>query len=260
MTYETLAAKGQFPRLDIGALPLLRPAVRVKLPPKPQPIEVAIQSLDLISSSTLKAGQDLQVSLAGTPGCHAFFRISQIGETVEMAEKSPGNYVGSAQILAGEHAQNAIVHATLMRPTGEHADRTSSWTLQIEGAGPTVANLIPAPDSLVPMRTPAIKAVFREPGGINLSSVKLIVDGRDVTAASIVTANSVTFKPAFPYPGNQVHVAVFVSDQAGNSTQQRWSFFLERPTHPYPMGWQPPMTPGQEIQQGVRREINSVLR
>jgi hypothetical protein len=264
MTYETLAAKGEFPRLDIGALPLLRPAVRVKLPPKPQPqpVDVEIQSLDLLSAATLKAGQTLQVGLAGTPGCHAFFRISQIGETVEMTEKSPGNYAGSAQILAGEHAQNAIVHATLMRKTGEHAEKTSSWTLQLEGAGPTVVNLVPAPDSLVPSRTPAIKAVFQEPGGINLSSVKLMVDGRDVTAASTVTPNSITFRPAFPYPGSQVHVAVTVSDQSGNSTQQRWTFFLERPSHPYPMGWQPPppMTPGQEIQQGVRREINSVLR
>jgi len=235
----------------------LRPAVKVNLPPKQQ--APVIQSLDLLSPPFMKPGQTLRVSLAGTPGCHAFFRISQIGEPVEMTEQSPGNYIGSAQIMPGEHAQNAVVHATLIAPDGEHADKNSSWSLELQGSGPSVRELMPAPDSLVPERTPSVRAVFQESGGINLSSVKLVIDGRDVTGESVVNGNSVTFKPTFPFPGDQVHVAVSVADQSGNTTQQRWTFFLVRPSRPYPMGWQPPLTPAQEIQQGVRREINSVV-
>lgn len=82
---------------------------------------------------------------------------------------------------------------------------------------PTVAVTAPAAGSFVATATPTIAATYSDAGsGIDPASVRLTVDGADVTAQAQVTASGLTFTPSSPLADGAHAVQVAVKDRAGN--------------------------------------------
>ena len=99
--------------------------------------------------------------------------------------------------------------------------------LVFSAVGPTITNLQPTNGSFINYNTPTISANYSSDGGINVSSVKMWVDGDAVTPDSI-SATSVSYTPTGGPLGEGLHsVTINVSDDEGNPNSTSWSFTVD---------------------------------
>ena len=84
-----------------------------------------------------------------------------------------------------------------------------------------------APTGNVASDRPPIQASYQDPSGINTASVKLLVDGADVTSRSQVTASAITFTPAAALGQGAHAVTLSVADTAANASSANWSFSVD---------------------------------
>ncbi|MDE2573470.1 MAG: hypothetical protein KGM44_13230, partial [bacterium] len=77
---------------------------------------------------------------------------------------------------------------------------------------------------------PNIFATFTSPTqiGIDPQSVRLVINGRDVTALSNRNANFIVYSPQQALAPGTVNVSVSVADTAGNRVSRSWSFTIGR--------------------------------
>ncbi len=119
--------------------------------------------------------------------------------------------------------------------TAEISDRagnrgTASFSFQLvlnqpDTTPPTVAITAPAAGSFLATATPTVTATYTDAGsGIDPASVRLAVDGVDVTAQAQVTASGLTFTPAAPLAEGGHSVTLTVNDRAGNPAQAARGF------------------------------------
>ena len=67
-----------------------------------------------------------------------------------------------------------------------------------------------------------------ESSGIQTESVRLFMDGRDITAKCIITSAKITFKPPKTLKAPKLyHFKVIVSDRAGNKGELAWEILLK---------------------------------
>jgi hypothetical protein len=103
-----------------------------------------------------------------------------------------------------------------------------------------IGSYAPLKDASLTVLNPEISLTYSDnSSGINTSSIRLTIDGTDVTSVAVITAFKTTYTPASEYaPG--IHTVVFViSDKSGNRLTQTWSFTIEAPVIPTP---EPPVT------------------
>ncbi len=93
---------------------------------------------------------------------------------------------------------------------------------------PTVAITAPAEGSFLATATPTVTATYTDAGsGVDPASVRLAVDGVDVTAQAQVTASGLTFTPAAPLAEGGHSATLTVNDRAGNLAQATRSFVTD---------------------------------
>lgn len=96
-------------------------------------------------------------------------------------------------------------------------------------AAPVLSNPQPADGSIINSSTPAISVQYADGAagaGIDTASVRMILDGRDVTSLSAVTDTSVSYTPAENLTEGQHAVTVNVFDKAHNQASLTWSFTI----------------------------------
>jgi len=113
--------------------------------------------------------------------------------------------------------------ATLPSNTAEPYNVTISSE---DVTGPLVTNLAPANGSSTgSILRPSISASYSDaPSGIDTSSVKLFLDGVEVTAEATIGADGIAYTPSFDLAKKSHIVELRVSDTKGNETVQTWSF------------------------------------
>lgn len=101
---------------------------------------------------------------------------------------------------------------------------------QVDTTPPVVNLATPPPDSTVSADS-IITAKFADAGsGIDVSSAKILLDGKDMTNQAEVTATGITLRPEKPLVKGIHRVEVGASDQAGNrSNSLKWLFGVEVP-------------------------------
>lgn len=91
--------------------------------------------------------------------------------------------------------------------------------------GPEVTNLSPADGSSTESNLrPAISANYSDASGINSGSVRLLLDGIDITAAAVVAPSGITYTPPADLARIRHSVELSVSDTLGNVTTKSWAF------------------------------------
>ncbi len=139
-------------------------------------------------------------------------------------------YVPSTPLSEGVHTVRVKVADT----SGNTNER--EWWFNVElpdTTPPEIVSVTPPDGATVSTATPVISASYTDDRGIDVSSVKLYVDGVDVTSEATVTASSVTYTPSTPFGNNTVHTArVEVADLAGNTAEKEWSFTIVLPPAP----------------------------
>jgi Bacterial Ig-like domain/Glucodextranase, domain B len=96
---------------------------------------------------------------------------------------------------------------------------------------PVISGLSPVNGSVFPTGSGiSVGANLSDIGsGIDLASIRLTVDGANVTGSATVNIGTVTYNAAAAYGVGQHNVELVVADKAGNATTSRWAFELDQP-------------------------------
>lgn len=203
-------------------------AVRAEAPLSAQSGTASISSIAIDASRPLRAGQTLTVTMQGTRNGSATFDIGPYVQNIAMAETSPGVYVGSYEIAPSANFTHVPILGHLRSQDGGTIEAQAAQRLSASGTPPGIASIGPGDGSRVNIDTPAIYATFvAEAVPVNPSSIRLEVDGRDVTDECLRTPQFIQYLPGRTYRG-RVRVTVRVADFAGNATTKSWTFRVSR--------------------------------
>ncbi len=208
-------------------------AAPVPLPPTGG---VRIELLTHDARRALRPGDRVTVTLRGSAGGSATFHIFGVVANVGMREirtgvyqAQPALYTGTYIVRPGDAALNAAVLATLS-VGGHQVMGVSSRPLTMDTRGPVVISRQPKPGvSLANVRPNIVVQYFDGISGVHPGTVRLVVNGQNVTARASVSETAVAYNPEGSFRPGPVRVQVAVSDRAGNSERVEWSFTVAPP-------------------------------
>ncbi len=173
----------------------------------------------------LEPGAELRFTLNGMPGGTAEFDIPGVVSKVPMREVSPGVYEGAYTIRRLDNLAPSKPAVATLRAGNRAVTATLAQSLMADAKPPVIRNLSPRDgESVARGAATSVSGTFDDAGGVGVDtkSVKLLLAGRDVTAATQITPQFFTYRadlPAGRYP-----VDVSARDLAGNAVRQTWSF------------------------------------
>jgi hypothetical protein len=187
---------------------------------------VVIRQCTFTPTHALRAHQELDVFLRGTPHGQADFNIGTSVVAVPMRETSPGLYEGRYLVAPGANFRNASVVGELQVGAVHAQPVTASSSFSAATLPPQIVETAPREGQDVNNTRPSIYASFQTPTGIeiNPASISIIVGGRDVTAQAIRTKDYVSYVPEGDLNSGVLPVLITVSDVAGNTASYRWTF------------------------------------
>ena len=186
----------------------------------------AIASVATSASRPLRANDLLNVTLRGTPGGAARFDVGPYVLGLAMSERDAGTYVGSYRIPNGANFANVPIIGHLRAGGADYA-RQAPDEISASSSPPGVGEFAPGEGAVVNSSRPSLYATFESDAvPVNPSSIRILVDGHDITASSVRTPRFVHYVPLVPYPDGVVRVTVRVADLAGNVTSKSWSFTI----------------------------------
>jgi len=98
---------------------------------------------------------------------------------------------------------------------------------------PQINNLLPADGALLANAKPTISALFSDDlSGIDTSTVRIILDGVDITSGATITATEFTYTPSTNLAEGIHSVTADVKDKAGNAAVQATTAFRVDTTPP----------------------------
>lgn len=175
----------------------------------------------------LVAGRQLRFRLVGAPGADASLAIPGVVRGVDLKETRPGVYEGAYTIRRRDdlRAFDRAV-ATLRRGNQRTTARLdlAAGDRDWDNRAPRVSDLTPRNGGRIDERGRTfIQARLSDAGsGIDPKSVRLMVDGLDVTANARVTDDGIGYRERL---GRGQHRAeLVVRDRAGNVTRSAWTF------------------------------------
>ena len=187
----------------------------------------------------LEAGRELRFRLEGVPRARVSVDIPGVVSDVPLREVRPGVYEGSYTIRRRDDldafetavaslrigGQTATASAERFSPVVGDRDTPRDRPRMRDDAAPAISDLTPRNGETVPGagRT-IVSANFddRDGSGVDPASVRVMVDGHDVSASARVRTDSFTYRSDLA-PGR--HTAeVTARDRAGNATTKSWTF------------------------------------
>ncbi len=217
--------------LNAGNGQPVRPAVRPDRPARrpdadtgPAPV---INGFAQDAPGWLRGGATLHVTLDGTPGAQADFRVPGLVEDVPMRETSRGHYVGAWQVPVDRPLQlrSAAVIGSLKVGGRPATMIQAGQALTVDAVPPTIRDTTPEEAARVNDPRPGISAVFEDEGsGIDRKSARLLLNGQDVTAQATITRDFISYRPASALSAGPQTVELRIMDIAGNRASARWTF------------------------------------
>jgi hypothetical protein len=188
----------------------------------------------------IEPGVDLKFAMTGTPGGRAILAIEGVARDIPMKEVQPGQYEASYTVRRLDHFPASGNIFARLEAGGQSARTRLTQALLVNAKAPVLKNLSPRENEAVPQGQLTISGTFDDSGGVGIDpqSVRIILDGRDVTQNSSITPQFFTYRVA-PPPGTH-QVQVNAQDLRGNALRHSWNF-----------------TVGGQAQAGVPIEVTS---
>jgi hypothetical protein len=188
-----------------------------------------LHTKDLAGWVSFNVTADVAAFISGTPSYGWLLKKTNEGQSGRM------DY-DSRQGTAGEGPRLVVVFTT---------------PVETDTTPPAVDITAPADGSFVASATPTVTAAYSDAGsGVDLASVRLVLDGVDRTAEAQVAVSGLTFVPAAPLAEGDHTVVASVRDRAGNSSTAAAAVTLD--TTPPTLTLDSP-TPGQMTNQETVR-------
>ncbi|HWQ18565.1 MAG TPA: CARDB domain-containing protein [Methanotrichaceae archaeon] len=111
----------------------------------------------------------------------------------------------------------------------------TSWSFAVssDSTPPEIVTPQPPDGATVGEARPLISAALKDAGtGLNRASVKMDVDGLDVTSQATILPNKVWYTPDQPMAEGEHSIEVKVEDNQGNEGSLRWSFLMKEGAGP----------------------------
>lgn len=195
-----------------------------------------IQRFTMVPLERLEPGAELRFTLIGTPGGRAFVTIEGVARDIPMHEVKSGHYEGSYTIRnVDDFAAGANAFASL-EAAGRAVREWLNQPLLADVKAPLVTELLPRKGEQVAAGPVTVRATFDDSGGVGVDpkSVKVVIDGRDVTHRSSITPQYFTHRAADLGPGSH-QVTVTARDTAGNAVRHAWSFTVGQQASALPL-------------------------
>ncbi|NDD30197.1 MAG: hypothetical protein EB084_18225 [Proteobacteria bacterium] len=216
--------------------------------PSPTPEEVRITEFRHSASGLLHPGDTLHVTLVGTPNAQASFSVPGLADKVALKEGPEGTYAIDYKLGGGVTLRDAPVFGVLQKGTQRAPLATAPVALTVQPLVPHLDRPSPGVGARVLEKTPRITAFFEMLGGtLDVSSVRVLVNGSDVSKQAYITREFFTYVPAQPIEGI---VKVEVSGQvtppgsaAAAPFTDGWSFSTASSTATTPMTAPPTASP-----------------
>lgn len=185
--------------------------------------QIAIQSPS--DGQTVRATVPVSISVvADLPSKAALVIDNQPGAFVAVGVSDFSLNFDTSLLADGQHSLRVSFVAD-DRPDRVFA--TPSILLKVDNTAPVFADLQPS-GLYGKNNRPTFSASYSDAAsGIDIASVKLFVNGTDVTAQASVQADKVTYTPSASLADGLVTWKVSVADKAGNSAEQSASFNLD---------------------------------
>lgn len=189
------------------------------------PVGLKIDRFTVAPVDKLEPGAELRFTLNGAPGGTAEFDIPGVISNVAMREVRPGVYEGGYTIRRLDNlAPSRPVVATL-RIAGRAVTSTLTQPLIADARPPVIRNMSPRDgESVTRSATTSVSGTFDDAGGVGVDpkSVRIMLAGRDVTAAAQITPQFFTYRADLP--AGRYAADVTARDMVGNAVRQTWSF------------------------------------
>jgi len=186
-----------------------------------------IDSFTLNAGKWLRAGQTLEVTMQGTPGGEASFRIPGLADDIPMHETRPGHYVGAWQVPEDKPMQlrSAAVIGSLKVGSRMAPLLQAGEMVSVDAIPPRPRDMTPENNAIVSDPRPNISATFEDRGsGIDQRAVRLTVDSQNVTDHATVTRGFISYRPAQPLRPGMHDAELVLADMAGNLKTTGWVF------------------------------------
>jgi hypothetical protein len=196
-------------------------------PTTPGPAGAAqITDVSISAKGALHAGDAFTVTLHGTAGGRAAFDIGTYLTGIALPETQPGTYTTRYTVPPGVNFSRTTVYGHLTVGTTDAPRAEAAQLVAVTTTPPQIVDIAPPGGQMVNNNKPSIYATYRSPTdvGINPSSVRLEVNGLDVTAAAVRTEQFITYSPGAALPDGPVSITVTIYDNAGNKQSRTWTF------------------------------------
>ncbi len=193
----------------------------------PQPAQFSIASLRMDRTGFVNSGTDVRFTMRGTPGGIAAVSIPGYQRDIPMTEVASGVYEGHWIVPDDQNGANL----SRLAPVARLRFGSDVKTFQLSQAPVSdnnnytfIENISPANQSAVSVTRPTISASFDDAAGVSPNSVRMLVDGVDVSSEATITRNSISYVPAVGIGPGRHDVVLTAVDQNGNTVTKRWSF------------------------------------
>jgi hypothetical protein len=193
----------------------------------------AIERFVMRPMGRLEAGRELRFRLVGAPGGDAWLDIPGVINGVDLAEVRPGVYEGTYTVRRRDNLDAFGNAVATLRNGNQRAtarvdvrgdDRDVGRDERRDDRAPVISEMSPGNgDRITDRGRLRLQARLSDEGsGIDPSSVRLRLNGRDVTADARVSPDEIRYRADLE-PGRYT-AELTVRDQAGNASTKSWSF------------------------------------
>ena len=196
---------------------------------------LAIERFVVTPVAKIEPGAELRFATLGTPGARASFSIDGVVRDVPMTEVRPGRYEGAYTIRRNDNFPPSLSIVSSLVANGQTVNSKLNQALLVEARPPTIRNLAPQNNEIVPPGPVSVSATFDDRGGVGVDpkTVKILISGQDVTRAASITPQFLTWRGDLRPGTHQVEVTA--SDIAGNAVRQNWVFNIASAQAPVPV-------------------------
>ena len=193
------------------------------------PAAPAIERFVMNPRGRIEPGRELRFRLVGAPGAEAWVDIPGVIRGVDLVETRPGVYEGTYTVRrrddprAFPRAMATLAEGNLRTTARVHV-RGDDVAQPRDSQPPSITDVTPGEGVRVGDRGRV--HVFARLGdvgsGVDPASVRLRIDGRDVTAGAHISADEVRFRDNLLDGRHTAELEV--RDRAGNATRKAWTF------------------------------------